>query len=151
MIENFKEVIEKLSERGFACPKCEAEFEEEDFAYLQESGQCQYCHREIDFYDYSDTPFQNKCKEVTREISETFKGLGFTDTYLIHLREQYITKEDVEKYIYSKLVEMDEYRKHDFNEMWSMLSSTNCWHVDYEIGQIVHEQLMSIWYPEDSL
>lgn len=100
---------------------------------------------EEDFINYYDTPFQNSCDKVVNEISQTFKNKGFTEKYLKFYRDGTITKSDVENYIYDSLLGLDEFTKHDFNKMCSMLSDKNCWYVDYNIGQIVHEQLLKIW------
>lgn len=86
---------------------------------------------------------------MIEDISSLFKNAGFTDMYLKWRDLDDITsKEDLEKYIYDKVVGLDEYKRHDLNEIWKMLSDTNCWCVDYNIGQILHDQLMKIWYPE---
>lgn len=146
-IRTMPEIVQELSKDKYECPYCEAEFEEDDFAYLQETGKCQYCHEDLELCDYSNTPFRKRCDEMIEDISSLFKNIGFTDAYL-KCSKQIISQEDFEKYVYNKLFELDEYKRHDFNEMWKMLSDTNCWYADYYIGCVVHKQLMKIWNPE---
>ena len=100
---------------------------------------------EEEIFDYDDTKFQAVCNKIINEISTAFKEHGFTEEYLKYFREGSIRKEDVESSIHNKLLDLSEFTRHDLNKMWSMLSEKNCWFVDYNIGQIVHEQLLKIW------
>lgn len=108
-------------------------------------------NQEDELFKYNSTPFQNKSKEIIEEISNTFKELDFTDLYIEYRKNGKYDKQFVEDVMYDKILTLDEYKRHDLNEMWAMLSSKNCWYIDYEIGQIVHNQLMKTWYPEDYL
>ena len=103
---------------------------------------------EDELFKYHNTPFHNKCDEIIVEIGDTFKKLDFTDLYIEYEKNGKYDKTFVEEVIYDKLLTLDEYERHDLNHMWRMLSSKNCWYVDYRIGQIVHEQLLKIWYPD---
>ena len=99
-----------------------------------------------DIFKYYNTEFQNKCNELISEISDKFKELGFADIYLTYYKdEDKVSYSKVEEYIHNKLFDMDEYQRHDMNEMSKMLSTSNCaWH-DYEIGEIIHRELLKIW------
>ena len=44
---------------------------------------------------------------------------------------------------------MDENQTHDMNCMSKMLSESNCAWYDYNIGEIVHSELMGIWGYKD--
>lgn len=46
-MDKIYEAIKKLAESEYQCPHCNATFEDDDFAYLQETGLCQYCHKDI--------------------------------------------------------------------------------------------------------
>lgn len=104
---------------------------------------------EDELFKYNDTPFQNRCVEIIVDVGKCFKDLDFTDLYMDYKKHGKYDKQFVADVIYDKLVTLDEYKRHDLNKMHSMLSSKNCWFIDYEISQIVHEQLLKIWYPED--
>lgn len=43
----YSTVASKCSQLITKCKHCNAEFEEDDFAYALETGLCQYCHKEI--------------------------------------------------------------------------------------------------------
>lgn len=103
---------------------------------------------EEDIFKYDETEFHKKCDEIIKEISTTFKHMGFTEKY-IDFKQGVATKEDVEVGIHNVLINLDEYKRNDLNHMWAMLSDKNCWAIDYKIGEIVHNELMKIWYPED--
>lgn len=47
-INKLQEEVNELSKFEYKCPHCEAVFEDDDFAYLLETGQCQYCHENIE-------------------------------------------------------------------------------------------------------
>jgi len=97
---------------------------------------------------YNDTPFHIRCDDVMNEISVAFKNLGFIDKYQEYCKNK-ITKNDLNIYIKDVLLILDEYTRHDLNHMCAMLSTKNCWCGEYSVGELVHEQLLKIWYPED--
>jgi threonyl-tRNA synthetase len=99
-------------------------------------------------FKHYETQFIHKCEELLNEIQTTFKNFGFTEKH-IDYHSGLITKEELEQYIYDTLLNLDEYKRHDLNQMHKMLSTVNCGYQDYEIGQIVHEQLIKIWFPKE--
>ena len=103
---------------------------------------------EKELYSYEDTEFRGKCYKVLRDISDTFRKLGFTGKYHEYYKKN-ISKAEICDYIKSVLLGLDEYTRHDLNYMWAMLSSKNCWHIEYDVGELIHNELMKIWYPED--
>ena len=103
---------------------------------------------EKELYNYEDTEFRGKCYKVLRDISDIFRKFGFTDKYREYCYNN-ITKTEVCDYIKSVLLDLDEYTRHDLNYMWAMLSDKNCWHVEYDVAVLIHEELMKIWYPKD--
>jgi hypothetical protein len=103
---------------------------------------------EDEVFKYYDTPFINKCKDLLREISVTLKNFGFVDKYFEY-KEDKITKEELENYFYDTLIKLDEYRRHDLNELSKMLSSSNCGWYEYKIGEIIHNQLIKIWFLDE--
>lgn len=46
-MNKIQEIVSELSKEEYRCPHCNATFEDDDFAYLQETGQCQYCQEDI--------------------------------------------------------------------------------------------------------
>lgn len=104
---------------------------------------------EEELFDYNNTSFHNKCNEIVSEISNTFKNLGFTDMYFEYWKNHKYSLDEINQYIHDTLLNLDEFKRHDLNHMWTMLSEKNCWWIDYRIGDLVHKQLMRIWYPED--
>lgn len=98
-----------------------------------------------DIRDYGNTEFQNKCENLLNEISISFKRYKFFDVYLQYINKE-ISIEDVENFIYKKISELNEYDRHDLNQMYKMLSVENCWYREYEIGDILHNQLIKFWY-----
>lgn len=103
---------------------------------------------EEEIFKYHDTEFYKKASDLIEYISSTFKNYAFTEKYLEYEKGD-ISKEEVNKYIKQVLLNLDEYTRHDLNHMWAMLSDKNCWCGDYRIGELVHKQLIEIWYPED--
>ena len=98
-----------------------------------------------DVRDYGNTEFQNKCEKLLNEISITFKRYKFIDVYLRYINKE-ISIKDVENFIYKKISELNEYDRHDLNQMHAMLSKKNCWYIEYDIGNILHKQLIKFWY-----
>ena len=98
--------------------------------------------------EYGETTFHLKCNDIMDEISTTFRELGFTNRYLAYWRNKIYTIEEVKEYIRETLLNLDEFKRRDLNRMWAMLSDKNCWYIDYDIGELVHWELMKIWYPE---
>lgn len=47
-MNKLQEAVDKLPKFEYKCPHCEANFEDDDFSYLLETGLCQYCHQEIE-------------------------------------------------------------------------------------------------------
>ena len=103
---------------------------------------------EEELHKYFDTPFQKRCNNLSSEMSTILKNFGFTEKYLDFYRGK-IPKEELITYVRNTLENLDEYTRHDLNHLWSMLSDKNCGWFEYKIGEIIHDQLMKIWYPKD--
>jgi hypothetical protein len=103
---------------------------------------------EEEVYYYEDTPFHKMCDELSRQMSATLKNYGFTDKYLEYYHGN-ITKDELITYVRDTLGCINETMRHDLNHLWSMLSTKNCGWYEYEAGQIIHDELLRIWYPED--
>jgi len=103
---------------------------------------------EDEVFKYYNTSFIKKCNDLLQEISTTLKNLGFVDKYFEH-NEGKITEEELTSYFHDILVELDEYKRHDLNELSKMLTPSNCSWYEYRIGKIIHNQLIKIWYPDE--
>lgn len=100
---------------------------------------------ENNIFDVFDTPFQKECQELISRISNTFEGYGFTEKYKSCQRKE-CTYEEFEDYIFEQINPLSEKERHDFNMMHKMLSTKNCWYGDYDIGERIHNVLISrIW------
>lgn len=47
-MNKLQKTVEELSKTEYKYPNCGATFEDDDFAYLLETGLCQYCHKNIE-------------------------------------------------------------------------------------------------------
>lgn len=99
-------------------------------------------------FKYENTTFYKECDEILKYISNTYKNLGFIDKYFEFSKGE-ITEENLVEYIRNELLHLDEYYRHDLNQMSKMLSTSNCAWYEYAIGKIVHEQLLKIWFPKE--
>ena len=101
---------------------------------------------EEDMFKEFHTPFQNECNALISRISKMFESLGFTEKYMKYYRNHEITLDELDDFIYETLLPMSEEDLHDYNMAHKMLSMSNCWFVDYEIGNRIHDVLINrIW------
>ena len=48
-VKNMKELMAAIKRNEITgCGSCEADFEEDDFAYAMETGECPYCHEVLE-------------------------------------------------------------------------------------------------------
>ena len=92
--------------------------------------------------------FREECNKLINRISEMFESNGFTEMYK-NINKGKCTFDELDDYIYETLIKLSDDEQYDLNVAWSMLSTTNCWWLDYEVGQRIHRVLIDrIWYPE---
>lgn len=75
-LDNARQIKNCLnSYRDIRCGVCGAEYEDDDKAYLQETGMCQYCHSRVYLlfvrYHVSSEAFMDKCRKLIRAINES--------------------------------------------------------------------------------
>lgn len=87
-----------------------------------------------------------QCQSILEKISQKFET--FTNEY-VKMNNKEITSEELRKRIHNKLLEMSDSERYEYHFLCKMLSKTNCWWIEYEVGKIIHEEYLKILYPEE--
>lgn len=86
-------------------------------------------------------------RTLMNKISE--KVRYFNDLYQANYRGK-ITKDEMMNGIREKISTFSDIELEEYNEMCKMFSETNCEWSEYEVGEIIHNEIIKIWYPDKS-
>ena len=93
---------------------------------------------------YEKSEIYAECQSLLSKISKKLDW--FSQEYIKWDHRKEITQEELRSNINNKLSEMSELERLEYNEICKMLSQSNCWYAEYQVAQIIHEELIKIWY-----
>jgi hypothetical protein len=94
----------------------------------------------------NESEMMTKIRELKAKISQRFEY--FNNLYKdMHFKR--ITEEKFYEKLREKINTLTDNEMEEYNEMWSMLSTKNCEWSEYAVGEIVHEELIKKWCPEN--
>jgi hypothetical protein len=103
---------------------------------------------EVELYNkfMEESEIIQKINNIMSEIEDKYSI--FNSIYIKYYRNK-ISELDMHEEIKEILNYFTKQQLIEYNEMWKMFSGTNCGHNYYNVAQIVHKEIMKIWYPED--
>jgi len=96
-------------------------------------------------FDFNQTDYIKEMHKITNDISVVFKP--YSELY-IKFNKNEIGEIELRKSFRNMLLELSYDEQQNMNERHKMLSTSNCWCIDYHTGNIIHEELIKIWYPD---
>lgn len=88
-----------------------------------------------------------KMNDVMTEIENKFEC--FVEKYREFVNGS-ITNDELIEFIKNKVYELNEEELVEYNYMNKFLSTKNCDWMLYKVGEIVHNEIIRKWYPDDS-
>lgn len=92
------------------------------------------------YEQYGKSEFKSKCDAILNEIQEKFEQYGFIEKYLQCEEKPAIFY----SYVVCMLTRLPDEELIMLNEMHKMLSTANCWHVLYSIGEVIHNVVVEL-------
>jgi hypothetical protein len=107
-----------------------------------------WSNEEVELYDrlMEESEIIQNIRNIMSEIENKYSI--FNEIYKRYYRNK-ISELDMYKEIREVLNYFTKQQLIEYNEMWKMFSTFNCGHSSYSVAQIVHNEIMKIWYPEE--